>query len=1385
MRQINYRFLFLLFASLGILAGGTVLLHAFQVKRHAGAFLDQASRAEEQKRPERAADYIARYLAFVPGDTATRFRYGLLLKKLAQSPREQLNAFLVLERALQQQPDRHDVRREVVQLALEIERFAEARESLEKLLKETPRDVELRRQLAHCEEASGHYADAAKAYQAAIDLDRHHLDTYAAFARLRRRQLSEKDGADKLIEEMLAQNPDSAPAYLAAARYHQEFGERDPAAERVAKAYALAPDDTDVLVAMADVAENKPDRKAGHKEAEGYLHHALDLHPKETRLHLAMAQLLLRSGERTEAIDWLHKVLDLHPEDPAVLWAVTDLLLDADELKQAQEVLARLRKTAVAPALADYQDARVLYAQGAWWQAGQRFADVRLKVERSPELLKRVNLFLGKCSERLGNPDLAISSYRSAATIDPLWPPARLGLASASLTLGKIDAALEEYRTIQQIPESRLAIARLLILRNLRAPTPERSWREVEFALKQSEQLLPNLVDVPILWAECYAGQDRLADAKKVLDGVPDKLRQEPAYWVARAGLAERMKQREQVLPLLEEAERRLGKSPELHLARARYWAKQRGAAANAALAKLEQEVAGYPAADQPRLRYGLAEAHYRLGDLKQAERLWTQVAEAEGQQNSLYVRFLLFDLALQQGDDAGMRRLSGQIHTIEGDGGVLWRYAEAARLLRLAESGDKHGLGEARGHLAEVVKKRPAWSRGPLLEARIAELGGDSEEIIKNYQAAVRQGERQPQVIRRLVQLLYERQRYVEADEVIRKLPEQAPISGDLAKLAAEMSLRNQDAERALELAQLAVSADSRSYQDHVWLGQILWALGRNDEAEKHFREAITLADDAPDPWVALVQFLARTKQQDRAEEVLREARAKVAPERQVLALAQCCEALGRGQEAEKQYVAALKERPDDANLLRGVAHFYLRNGLPHQAEPHLHHLLDSRVKASADDLAWGRRTLAFALATTGTGTALDQAMVLLEQNRKGKSETIEDQRTRAVVLALQPGKQAEAVVMLEDLGKRQPLTPDEQFLLAKLYEAAGDWRKARGRLLSLVTAHDDNPLFLSHYVHGLVVRGDTDEAGFWLAKLEKVESDPARLADLRSEVLRKQGKLDEALAAVQTYQRMEKADPRLVAGLLERLGDRAAGEAEAAYRRLVDELKKPDDLLLFAGFLGRRGRVDQALDLCARAGETGPPEAVAGASVAVLRAGDANPRQTARVEAWLTATLDKKPTVGLQLDLANLRDYQHRYGDAMTVYRQVLAQDPGNVLALNNLAWLLALDARKPDEALELLRRAFEHGGATAGLLDTRAVILLERRQADLALKDLERAITLAPSASGYFHLAQAQQLARNREAAAAALRRARALGLQQRDLHPLQHPAYQQLQSLLEKE
>src|SRR5207249_7771156 len=136
--------------------------------------------------------------------------------------------------------------------------------------------------------------------------------------------------------------------------------------------------------------------------------------------------------------------------------------------KEARTALGQLRKAHYPPTELEYLEGRLLLADGAWRRASAAFSSVLPRLASAPDLAKRANLFLGQCYEQLGNPDLALAAYRRASAADPRWVPARAGVASASLTLGKVDAALEEYRTLQaNAPESRFVVVRLLILRNL------------------------------------------------------------------------------------------------------------------------------------------------------------------------------------------------------------------------------------------------------------------------------------------------------------------------------------------------------------------------------------------------------------------------------------------------------------------------------------------------------------------------------------------------------------------------------------------------------------------------------------------------------------------------------------------------------------------------------------------------------------------------------------------------------------------------------------------------------------------------------------------------------------------------------------------------------
>jgi tetratricopeptide (TPR) repeat protein len=660
-----------------------------------------------------------------------------------------------------------------------------------------------------------------------------------------------------------------------------------------------------------------------------------------------------------------------------------------------------------------------------------------------------------------------------------------------------------------------------------------------------------------------------------------------------------------------------------------------------------------------------------------------------------------------------------------------------------------------------------------------LAELEGQSDRAIREYRAAIDQGERRPEIVCHLAQLLYQRRRYLEAEKVIRTLPEQTPISSGLTKLAAEIALRRHEDQRALELALQALAVQTPDSRDRIWFSQILWANQRQEEAKAQLNQAIALARNQPDPYVAMIMFLARTGQREEAEIFLKKAQKEISPEQQPLALAQCFEALNQSERAEKQYQEAWKNRPRDGAALRALADFYLRQGQPYQAVPFLENLLAPTVLANSEDLAWARRSLAFALGTmSGTGD-LDKVMKLLDDNRTGGTEAIEDQRTRALVLALQPSRRSEAIQLFEDLGRRILLNSDELFMLARLYEAEGNWRQARERLSSLVTAHPDRPLFMNYLVKALLVRrspGNLAEAQALLHRLEGIAPEAVETLELKVRLLQKQDQVDSARAVIRTYAQKKNASLSLVAVLFELLGPAAAPEAEAAYRQLMETSKEDGDLIRFASFLSRQGRVEEALKWCSRLWENASPEIAAQTSLALLRGGKAGPGPTQQVAQRLQIALGKHRSTELMVVAAQLLDLQGRYEEAVAAYRAILQEDARHSTALNNLAWLLALKFQKPQEALATINRALDSAGPISTILDTRGVIYLHLNQPEPALKDFDQAVARTPRADFYFHRAQAFLALNRRPAAVDAFRVAQGLGLHPEMLHPLEQVAYQ---------
>jgi tetratricopeptide (TPR) repeat protein len=1356
---------------LAVVGTGAYVVHRAELKRNAHVFLDRADHNVEEGDLAGAVDYYARYLQLAPADVAAWEKYARVLERRAESgggsANAYLKAFLAYEEVLRRDDGRVEVRRQAARLALRLGRLADARTHLEALATALPKDAVVKRLLGECDEAAGDFQTAAAHYKAATLCDLHDLLSYAKLAYVQREHLSDPKAADRAMNNLVNNNRRSAAAYVTRAVYcMRQSGTKalEQAARDVEKARQLSAQDPDVILAAVTLAETKDD----WAKAADLLHEGLGANRKMGRLYKELAAVQVHLTRPKDAADTLRRGVKAVPQDHDLRWELANLETELGDWQAAAEELAHLREVeSPAPPL-DYLDARVLILRGEWRAAAAKLERTRGLLAEQPRwgrLAVQADFWLGRCYEQLGNTDQEYVAYRRAVSADPLWQPACLGLARVLSSMGRVDDALAEYRKVlPRAPEVRLEVARLMIVRNVERGAENADWEGVEQLLGEVARDRFKTPELALTWADLLAARGDAKEADRLLEAAARKHTTHAGLWVARAVLAERAGHWDRALALLDDAGRHLKDPIEVRLARVYYWGARKAPDAGRGLANALRGVAKYGAAGQARVLSAAAAAYAEIAQSEEARRLWVGLAEREP--NNLTYRAKLFELLLDASDLAGADEVLGHIERIDGSGGSVYGTARAALLIARGLQGDRSGLDEAADLLGAVGRRRPAWSQVSLLQARLDELNGNTESAIDHYRQALARGERDPAVVRRAAQLLHDRRRFPEAEQILAKIRRQGARHADLDRLAADIALDRGDYAAALRLAEQAVTKDSRNYRDWLWLGQVRRAAGHMHSAEQALRRAVSLAGDKPEPWVVLVQFYAGTGQREQAEALIPKAADRIAKDQAALALAHCYQVLGQREEAARRYREAVAQHPDDGVTLRNVAMFFLGTGHRQEAEPLLRKMTGLGGKA-AGEAAWARRALAVVLGSDGDPQRMQQALALLGlgdgARRAPGTSDLEDQRAQAIVLSMKKdsGQRRQAAAILEGLAGREAAQPDDLFLLTQLYERLGEPVKAQTTMLRVLALEPDNPGYLRHHIQRLFADGLARDTEPWLARLEKHQPGEWQVVEFKARALRADHREAEAIDLIKAEAARRAGRAGMAASLLEEFGDDAG--AQAHYRQYVAASRRPESVLVLAGFLGRHHKVEQALDLCDQAWERCEPEAVALHALGILQAPDVTAAHTARVarhlEAAVRAHADK---VALRRYLADLRVLQGRYAEAETLYRQVLAKDPRALTALNNLAWLLSAKQHRHDEALRLLDRAVREAGEQPELLDTRAVVYLALDEPGLARKDLEQAIQEAPTPAMYFHLAQAQWRSKRRPEAITALSKAKSLGL-----------------------
>jgi tetratricopeptide (TPR) repeat protein len=1364
--------------------------HARQVRANADGLLARAGQLEQQGDHPAAVAALQRYVQLRPDDVAQRVRLAELFGGSAATRDEKRQALKLYALAQGLAPDKLDVRRRRIELLLELGYLPQASGQAEALLAEQgqSRDpVALRvRALAlyYLRQFGGRVeaGDLSEALFRAVEQAPHDVELAHALAAFLRGQLAEVADsggergrqlarqADEVMDRLVADSPDRAIALVARHRYRRDYqlpGSGDDLRQ------ALALDDQQHLpevrlAAGQEALAQKQPRKAAEfftAAIEAGLANRAAMETLE-QSHLGLGRAHLAVGSTEEALNaWQMGLKTADPSSIELNFEIAQALIALDRLDDAdkhldkleQEISMRARYLMPRPLSRLEQPVSALRAE--WRFARKEYAEAagllrQLLVNRhsTPQIDEqqrhRLQLRLGMCYAQLKQWDRAASVFQQASDAQPNLPQPLVAAADAWERGGNLVSAIACYEKALGLPgvapDAWASLAHVRFRNELQIPPAQRRWADFERALAAARELLPQDGAVLLLAAEYAALRNRPHEAARLLDQIsqntatPVKLREEVVLAYERMG---RPSQADEALRRWEDLH---GASVLTSLVHARLLLARRRA--GDARRALEAALVKAPRAERAEVEFQLALLDVETGNRQQARRQLARLAK-EHPDDLRFVQFLA-ELALEGRDAEQLEHSVRHLRRLEGVDGTLWRFFEAQRLALLASGPRDDGLVNAQALQEQIERIRPSWSAAYLLKGHLARQRNQIDEAIAAYQAAIEMGEDRLRVFEHLVDLLYGQHRFEEADQVLELLRGRNQLSPRLAELGIATSVRLDESQRAVALAQAQVRDKPRDAIARLWLAQALEADGQSDSAQEQLIEATRLAPHDARPWSALLRYYVRAKRPADARRTLAEMtrRIKISAEQRPFVLAQAHEIVGDRKAAATLYRQAVQASPKQAVVWQRAAAFFFETDAT-EAERCLRQVLLLKP-----DSGLARRMLATLVAARGGEENLSDAIQLLERvGLPSREQAANDQLKARLLLARGGGaERLEGQRTLEQLVRRSDESQTaDRLLLAQLYEARG-WTSAAEEQISLAASHDGSPKTLAAYVDFLLRNERYGEASRWLDELESKAPSSRHLLtlSLRARWLAARGRQSEIEPLVQPFVESglsQPADAKAKARLLIDVARLYAsvqldGAVEQAYRRAaaLDSLGARG----WATWLAHSGRVAEAVAVCVDLVRADESAAAAATLAHVLARGAASAEHQAVAEGILKESLQRHPRdIDLLVAVGTLRLLEGRRGEAAALFRRALKLDAGHVVAMNNLAMVLAEEPDQQAEAIQHLDRAIALSGRNSELLDSKGWVLLQQDQAREAEKLFREAAELRPrDPRVQFHLALA---------------------------------------------
>jgi tetratricopeptide (TPR) repeat protein len=890
--------------------------------------------------------------------------------------------------------------------------------------------------------------------------------------------------------------------------------------------------------------------------------------------------------------------------------------------------------------------------------------------------------------------------------------------------------------------------------------SPE-EWRKLELGLISAAAAFGPVSSEPvILQAELGLAMGKGIEVVKQLRKETARRPGDSRLWAVLAETVAQTSGTPAGLSVIDEAQAAAGDTPDLRLARARLYAREPGRVRS--LAMLAEKIESWPEAEQLQLYYGLIDVYDSLGDQVGVVLNLRRVAGRRPADVTVWVR--LYERAIRIGDTKSATEARSILVKLEGESGpsVLLCDAASARPADAARLIDR---------LVAVFGANPVRADACLALARLFRLAGSDPDEGRLIERAFQLEPTRFEAARARLLQLCGREGDGRAEELLVRLAQDPRWAGEPFRRVVGSVVPTLPTTTAAKLLNWCRPFVEKDPGGLGWLGETA-ALHQVFDPIPILEEATQRPTATADDWLRLGLY--------KGIPAFLNARKKLTPAAYLAAAAVLCE-----MPAGKDFKPEPRDAAEERLYAQVCLALDLSRGKPEEATKVLEGFLEGKNR-SETDVAWGKRNLAMLYAVGGTPQDRKRAMDLIKDVTDGGTSA-DDLRAMASVLTTLARylEGADRITVLLraavalDAAYKIGKSNKDLFNLSQLYRSAGKRGESRACLQKLLNADPNNIYFL-------------------VAALEEHIEDQNFVAVARFECLA--GHPFEALSIAQ--QDAQSANPSAgdhltrsarMAELLDELSriptvrGTAAGHAMAdvAAERFAGLIPtRPEAIVGLAGVLAADDRATEAFEKLERLGAYIPSRLRAAAGLAAVRTGHVNDRQAATVRNWIDECLAEEPDSSvLILNKAEFLALRQDLPQAVALYEQLLARDPKNVVALNNLAWLLAADPRTAERAQELVARATREVGLSGDLLDTRARVRITLKLFTEAERDLGDAIRLEPTPLRWFHLAVSRlgQSPPKAEDAAKAFQEAKRRGLEPKSIHPADLPMFRVLDSV----